>query len=132
VSCYAIYRSLEFKEQFIDAGRIPTCPRCHGIIKPNAILFGEALPVRALMAAKRAVANCDVLLIAGSSLEVAPAADLPMLARARQARLIIVNQGPTYMDDFCDVLIRDDVALALPAIAAQCLSGRAADRFSSI
>jgi NAD-dependent deacetylase len=132
VSCYAIYRSLEFKEQFIDAGCIPTCPRCQGIIKPNAILFGEALPVRALMAAKRAVAKCDVLLIAGSSLEVAPAADLPMLARARQARLIIVNQGPTYMDDFCDVLIRDDVALALPAIAAQCLSGRAADRFSSI
>jgi NAD-dependent deacetylase len=132
VSCYTIYHSLEFKEEFIDAGHIPTCPRCHGIIKPNVILYGEALPVRALMAAKRAVANCDVLLIAGSSLEVAPAADLPMLARARQARLIIVNQGPTYMDDYCDVLIRDDVALALPAIAARCLSGRAADRFSSI
>ena len=132
VSCYAIYRSLEFKEEFIDAGRIPTCPRCHGIIKPNVILYGEALPVRALMAAKRAVASCDVLLIAGSSLEVAPASDLPMLARARQARLIIVNQGPTHMDEYCDVLIRDDVALALPAIAAQCFSGRTADRFSSI
>jgi NAD-dependent deacetylase len=132
VNCYTVYRSAEFYDQFIEAGRIPTCPRCGGIIKPNVILFGEALPVQALMAAKRAVANCDVLLIAGSSLEVAPAADLPMLARARQARLIIVNQGPTYMDDFCDVLIRDDVALALPAIAAQCLSGRAADRFSSI
>jgi len=132
VGCYTTYRSLDFKEEFIDAGRIPTCPRCHSIIKPNAILFGEALPVRALMAAKRAVANCDVLLIAGSSLEVAPAADLPMLARSRQARLIIVNQGSTYMDDYCDVLIRDDVALALPAIAAQCLSGRAADRFSLI
>ncbi len=132
VGCYATYRSLDFKEEFINAGRIPTCPRCHGIIKPNAILFGEALPVRALMAAKRAVANCDVLLIAGSSLEVAPASDLPMLARSRQARLIIVNQGPTYLDDYCDVLIRDDVALALPLIAAYCLSGRAADRFSSL
>ncbi len=131
VGCYATYHSIAFKEQFIDAGRIPTCPRCNGIIKPNVILFGEALPVRALMAAKHAVASCDVLLIAGSSLEVAPAADLPMLARSRQARLIIVNQGPTYMDDHCDVLIRDDVALALPAIAAQCLSGRVADRFSA-
>jgi NAD-dependent deacetylase len=132
VGCYAIYRSLEFKEQFIDAGHIPTCPRCGGIIKPNAILFGEALPVHALTAAKRAVANCDVLLIAGSSLEVAPASDLPMLARSRQARVIIVNQGPTYMDAYSDVLIRDDVALALPAIAAQCLSGRPADRLSPI
>lgn len=132
VSCYTVYRSTEFHEQFINAGRIPTCPRCDGIIKPNVILFGEALPVHELMAAKRAVANCDVLLIAGSSLEVAPASDLPMLARSRQARVIIVNQGPTYMDDHCDVLIRDDVALALPAIAAQCLSDRPAARFSSI
>ena len=132
VSCYATYHSIEFKEQFIDAGHIPTCPHCAGIIKPNVILFGEALPVRALMAAKRTVANCDVLLIAGSSLEVAPASDLPMLARSRQARLIIVNQGPTYLDAYCDVLIRADVALALPAIAAQCLAGFATDRSSSI
>ena len=131
VGCYTVYRSAEFHDQFIDAGRIPTCPRCGGIIKPNVILFGEALPVHALMAAKRAVANCDVLLIAGSSLEVAPASDLPMLARARQAHVIIVNQGPTYMDDYCEMLIREDVALALPAIAAYCLSDRAADRSSS-
>jgi NAD-dependent deacetylase len=132
VGCYAVYRSAEFRDQFINAGRIPTCPRCEGIIKPNVILFGEALPVRALMAAKRAIAHCDVLLIAGSSLEVAPASDLPMLARARQARMIIVNQGSTYLDDYCDVLIHDDVALALPAIAAQCLSDHPADQFSSI
>jgi NAD-dependent deacetylase len=132
VSCYTIYPSREFKEEFIDAGRIPTCPRCGGTIKPNVILFGEALPVRALMAARRAVATCDVLLIAGSSLEVAPASDLPMLARSRQARVIIVNQGPTYMDNHCDVLIHDDVALALPAIAARCLSDRPADRFNSM
>ncbi len=122
VDCYAVYHSEEFHAQFIEAGHIPTCPRCHGTIKPNVILFGEALPVHALMAAKRAVANCDVLLIAGSSLEVAPASDLPMLARSRQARLIIVNQGPTYMDDFSDVLIHDDVALVLPLIAALCLA----------
>ncbi len=128
VSCYRVYRSAEFYDQFIVAGRIPTCPRCGGIIKPNVILFGEALPVRALMAAKRAIANCDTLLIAGSSLEVAPAADLPMLARSRQARLIIVNQGPTYLDEYCDVLLHEDVAVALPAIAALCLPGHSIDR----
>ena len=132
VGCYVVYRSAEFHAEFIDAGRIPICPRCGSIIKPNVILFGEALPVHALMAAKRAVAACDVLLIAGSSLEVAPASDLPMLARSHQARVIIVNQGPTYMDEFCDVLVRHDVALALPAIAALCLSDRAAHRSSSL
>lgn len=132
VGCYAVYSSAEFHEQFIEAGRIPTCPRCASIIKPNVILFGEALPVPALMAARRAMSKCDLLLIVGSSLEVAPASDLPMLARSRQARLIIVNQGPTYMDDFCDVLIRDDVAQALPALTALCLTDRAADRFYSL
>jgi NAD-dependent deacetylase len=117
VACYQVYRSEEFSTALIDAGRIPVCPHCGGVIKPNVILFGEALPVHALMAARRVTAECDVMLIAGSSLEVAPASDLPMLARSRQARLIIVNHGPTYMDDHCDVLIREDVAQALPAIA---------------
>jgi NAD-dependent deacetylase len=131
-SCYTVYRSAEFYAQFIEAGRIPTCPQCSGIIKPNVILYGEALPVQALMAAKQAVANCDVLLIAGSSLAVAPASDLPMLARSHQARVIIINQGPTYMDGYCDALIRDDVALALPALAARCLPDRTASQFNSI
>ena len=95
-----MYRSEQFYAEFIDAGRMPQCPACGGIIKPNVILFGEALPVRALMAAKRAVAECDVLLIAGSSLEVAPASDLPMLARSHQARLIIDQSGPHVLDDY--------------------------------
>jgi NAD-dependent deacetylase len=120
VNCYALYPSAQFYADFIDRACVPHCPECGGVIKPNVILFGEALPVRALMAAKRAVAECDVLLIAGSSLEVAPASDLPMLARSHQAQLIIINQGATYMDDFCDVFIPSDVALALPAIVAAC------------
>jgi NAD-dependent deacetylase len=127
VSCYQLYRSEEFVAEFIDAGQIPRCPRCGGIVKPNVILFGEALPVHALMTAKRATTECDVMLIAGSSLEVAPASDLPMLARSRYARLIMVNHGHTYLDQQCDVLIHEDVALALPAIAAACLRHRAPD-----
>jgi NAD-dependent deacetylase len=124
ISCYAVYHSSQFYTEFIERSHVPHCPTCQGIIKPNVILFGEALPVRALMAAKRAVAECDVLLVAGSSLEVAPASDLPMLARAHHAQLIIINQGTTYMDDFCDLHLPADVALALPAIAAACLPDR--------
>jgi NAD-dependent deacetylase len=120
INCYALYPSHQFYADFIDRACVPHCPECGGVIKPNVILFGEALPVRALMAAKRAVAECDILLVAGSSLEVAPASDLPMLARSHQAQLIIINQGTTYMDDFCDVHIQSDVALVLPAIAAAC------------
>jgi NAD-dependent deacetylase len=125
VGCYQTFRSEQFAADFIEYGVIPTCPNCGSIIKPNIVLFGEALPVHALLSAKRAIGACDVLLVAGSSLEVAPASDLPQLARAHQARLIIVNQGTTYLDDFCDLLIHDDVAVVLPDIAARCAALRA-------
>lgn len=123
ISCYRVYRSDEFYPGLIEEGRIPVCPECGGIIKPDVTLFGEALPVRALMAAKRAVSHCDALLIAGSSLEVAPASDLPLLARAQRAKIILVNRGSTYIDDYGDVIIHDDVAEVLPALAALCLQG---------
>jgi NAD-dependent SIR2 family protein deacetylase len=41
-----------------------------------------------------------------------------MLARARQAKLIMINRGSTYLDDHCDVIIHEDVAEVLPAVAA--------------
>jgi len=56
------------------------------------------------------------MLVAGSSLEVVPAANLPLVAVKHGARLIIVNKGPTSLDHQATVLIRDDVAVALPAI----------------
>lgn len=43
-----------------------------------------------------------------------------MTVLARQARLIIINRDPTYLDDQADVLIREDLAVALPALAAAC------------
>jgi NAD-dependent deacetylase len=74
------------------------------------------------MAAKRAAGRCDVMIVAGSSLEVSPASDLPVIAVARQARLIIVNRDPIYMDQHAEVVIHDDLACVLPQIAAACLS----------
>jgi NAD-dependent deacetylase len=116
--CYRVYPRDRFLTALIDDGTLPICPTCGGVLKPNVILFGEALPVQALMAAKRAASTCDLLLVAGSSLEVAPASDLPMLAVTRQARVIIVNQEPTYLDHQGDVVIHDDIAEVLPEIAA--------------
>ncbi len=121
VSCYRVYSSDKFYTEVIEQQAVPYCPECGGIVKPNVILYGEALPVKALMAAKRAVSQCDLLVIAGSSLEVAPASDLPMLARARQAQILMINQGATYLDDVCDVILHADVAEALPALVEACL-----------
>ena len=81
-------------------------------------MFGEMLPVRVLNNAKREVRNCDVIIAIGSSLEVAPVGDLPMLAKSLGAKFIIINLGQTYADSLADVVIHADVVDVLPKIAA--------------
>jgi NAD-dependent deacetylase len=102
-------------EDFVNRGKVPTCA-CGGVLKPNVILFGEQLPLQVLTAARQDVLACDLMLVAGSSLEVEPAADLPLTALGRGARLIIVNYQPTYLDEKADVVIHADVAEVLPRI----------------
>jgi NAD-dependent deacetylase len=118
IRCYRAFASDIFLRALIEEGHIPMCPICGHVLKPNVILFGEALPVQALMAAKRAVNQCDLLMVVGSSLEVSPAADLPVAALAHQARLIILNREPTHLDQQADVVIASNVAEVLPAIVA--------------
>ena len=56
------------------------------------------------------------MLVAGSSLEVAPVSELPWVAKRNGAKLIIVNYQATPADYLADVIIRDDLAQVLPAI----------------
>ncbi len=118
IRCYAVYPAQPFLEAFIEAGEIPICPACGGVLKPDVILFGEQLPVRVMNEARKQARLCDLMLIAGSSLEVAPAGDLPLLAIESGARLIIVNNEPTYMDEQADVVLHADVVDVLPELVA--------------
>jgi len=117
IECFAEVETETFIGRFIEEGDIPRCPGCGGVLKPNVILFGEALPVRVLRAAQREARICDVMLIAGSSLEVAPVSDLPVIAKAHGAQLIVVNYDETFVDDDAAVVIHDDVATVLPRLA---------------
>jgi NAD-dependent SIR2 family protein deacetylase len=63
------------------------------------------------------------MLVAGSSLEVLPVAGLPMQALDRGAHLIVVNNSPTYVNVRADLVIMDDVAQVLPALAQQVMHG---------
>jgi NAD-dependent deacetylase len=117
LQCYDVVPSETILETFIETGDVPRCA-CGGILKPNVILFGEQLPVGALAESKRQARACDLMLVAGSSLEVAPAGDLPALATESEAHLIIVNYEETYADEMADVAIRADVVEILPRLAA--------------
>jgi NAD-dependent deacetylase len=114
--CFEIVPAAAILEEFLVTAEVPHCG-CGGVLKPNVILFGEQLPVRTLNRAKKELELADAVLVVGSSLEVAPAGDLPLLALSHGARLIIVNLGPTYLDPQADVVIHADVVEVLPRLA---------------
>lgn len=102
----------------VRQGNIPHC-RCGGLLKPDVVLFDEMLPRGIYWLSERAAYSCDAMIVAGTSLEVAPACELPVIALDRRVPLIVINQSPTFVDARADVVLRADVALALPAIIAQ-------------
>lgn len=116
LACYRVYPNGPLMHQLLQDARAPQCPHCHGILKPNVILFGEQLPHKDWMGAREAARRCDLMLVVGSSLEVEPVASLPRLAKQNGAKLIIVNLHPTDQDALADVVIHADAAVVLPAI----------------
>lgn len=96
-------------------GATPRCG-CGGAFKPDLVLFDEGLPRGLYWLALRALEQCDMLIVAGTSLEVQPVCELPLGPLRRGAHLIIVNQSPTYLDAQADLVLRADVAEVLPAL----------------
>jgi NAD-dependent deacetylase len=83
----------------LDSGvEVPECVQCGGILKPDAVFFGEAMPVWETMEAEKRSVRCDLCIVIGSSLVVYPAALMPQYAVNSGAKLVIVNDGPTELD----------------------------------
>jgi NAD-dependent deacetylase len=96
----------------------PHCLRCGGLLKSATVSFGQSLDPALLAAARAAAAECDLLLVVGSSLTVHPAAGLVGVAADQGAQVVIVNAEPTPYDDLAAALIRDPIGTALPALVA--------------
>jgi len=94
----------------------PECRHCGGLLKSATVSFGQAMPQRELARAVELSQGCDVFLAAGSSLVVQPAAMLPAIAKQAGARLIILNRTPTPLDEAADLVLRDEIGQALPAL----------------
>ncbi|MFN8384242.1 MAG: NAD-dependent deacylase [Anaerolineales bacterium] len=121
--CYHKVQAENYLSMFVESGELPLCPKCNQLLKPDVILFGEQLPQAAITRAQRDARQCDLMLVAGSSLEVLPVAGLPMQALDRGAHLIIINNTPTYLNVRADVAIMEDVAAIIPAIMEKVLNG---------
>ena len=103
---------------------VPLCARCAFPLKPNVVLFGEA--VRHLEAIQDLIAACDLLLVVGTSAQVYPAAALPAQVRAAGGRLFEFNREPALAasgHNKADVLFLGDVVHTLPLLVRACARG---------
>jgi NAD-dependent deacetylase len=118
ISCFTKVDAEPILTEFLAHKEVPLCQKCRGYLKPDVILFGEQLPWQQLQGAKDAARASDLMLIVGSSLEVAPASDIPVLAKRTGAKVAIVNLEPTGLDHIADVVINDDAATILPEVVS--------------
>lgn len=95
---------------------MPACETCGGLLKPDVIFFGEALPQQALNEALHYAGLCGLLLVVGSSLLVYPAASIPQFAREAGAKLLIVNRTPTPYDGAADLVIHGSAGEVMTGI----------------
>lgn len=119
IHCFRVYPMAGMLDAFMEESRLPYCESCGSVLKPNVILFGEQLPYRAFQGAQQVVSDADLLLVVGTSLEVAPASDLPLLALRNRAHVVVVNLESTSVDHAASVVIQGDAAQVLPEIVRE-------------
>ncbi len=85
---------------------VPKCP-CGGTIRPDVVLYGESLNGDVINASLYAIANADLLIVGGTSLNVCPAAG--MIDAYRGDRMVLINKTPTPRDDRANLIIRDPI-----------------------
>lgn len=93
-----------------NSNGIPRCG-CGGIVKPDVVLYEEGLNDRVVEGALEAISQADMLLVAGTSLTVYPAAGF--LRYYRGNRLVLINRDPTPYDDRADLVIHDSLGKVL-------------------
>jgi NAD-dependent deacetylase len=97
---------------------LPLCADCGGIVKTATISFGQKMPLQAVQRAEQETLACDLFVVLGSSLVVFPAANLPRIAKANGARLVIVNREATDQDNLADLVIHAEIGPTIGEVAS--------------
>ncbi|MEX2245932.1 MAG: Sir2 family NAD-dependent protein deacetylase [Dehalococcoidia bacterium] len=103
-------------EEFVITELPPPCPRCGGVVKGDTVMFGEPIPEAALRACYEQSERADVILIAGTSASVVPAAWFPQLVLERGGTLVEVNTEPTPFSPACAAVLRGPAGELLPVL----------------
>lgn len=112
LTCGAFY-PLSAIAEYRDPLELPHC-ECGGVIKPDVVLYGEALDQSVVRGATRAISSADLLIIGGTSMTVWPAAGL--VSHFRGDRIIVINRDETAADDGADLVIRRPIGQTLGSL----------------
>lgn len=97
---------------------MPRCAACGGLLRPDVVWFGEAIPAGPMLAAAEAAQDCDVFLSVGTSSLVYPAAGLAETALGRGARVIEINPNRTDLSAAADFVLAGPSGVLLPRLLA--------------
>lgn len=114
IASQAVYESFRLPEE------IPICPSCNGFLKPDTVSFGQSLRPEVINRAQEIAAECDFLIVMGSTLTVYPAAGIPNVTLAGGGKVAIINLSTTPLDVDAQVCVRAKIGdflkmAALPA-----------------
>ena len=97
---------------------LPCCGECGGLLRPCVVWFGESLPMDVWAEAERCVAECDCLLVIGTSANVHPAAGLAWTAARAGANVIEINLEPTPAREITTLGLYGPAGVILPELVA--------------
>ncbi len=107
-TCELCKEKFNLKEFLSLPGDIPKCPNCGAIVKPDVVLYEEALDESTISKAIEAISKADLLIVGGTSLLVYPAAGF--LNYFKGKHLVLINKTSTAMDKMADLIITDSIA----------------------
>jgi NAD-dependent deacetylase len=119
--CLSCGRLYDQKEIVLES--LPPRCSCSGVLKPDVVFFGEAIPWKAHLEAKEEAGSCELMLVVGTSAVVAPACDLPLIAKRAGATIVEVNLEETQLTQYITHwILKGSASILLRALVKEIMS----------
>ncbi len=117
MNCHKFFDDKFISDSENSPDTLPHCTECGGLVKPDVVLYEEGLDDKIINGAVDAIADCDTLIIGGTSLVVYPAAGLIRYFRGKH--LVLINKSETQADNMADLVIHDSLGKVFEQITLQ-------------
>ena len=110
-----------YRVEDIDLDNLPvSCASCGGLVKPDFIFFGEGIPPLAYSKSVEAAQYADVFLVIGTTGEIMPASQIPLMAKSNGAKIIEINVSPSnYTHSITDIFLQGKATEVMKVLAGE-------------